>query len=327
MTERIASVHGVNIAYETFGDPGDPPLLLVMGLAAQMVLWREEFCELLADRGFFVIRFDNRDVGRSSKTAGRPPRVWPALLGRRVRATYTLDDLADDAAGLLDELGIGAAHVVGASMGGMIAQTIAARHPDRVLTLTSIMSTTGDRRVGRARRRMLPILLSRPRPGRDRNVARAVRIFRAIGSPGFPFDEEGVRELAGRSYDRCFHPSGAAHQLAAILASGDRTAALRDIRSPTLVIHGRDDPLVDVSGARATAEAIPDAELMLIDGMGHDLPRPLWPRIVDALRANADRAGDRRLTGDRLEAGRRASGSPAPGPPRPTPGRATAAGS
>jgi pimeloyl-ACP methyl ester carboxylesterase len=231
MTERIASVHGVDIAYETFGDPGDPPLLLVMGLAAQMVLWREEFCELLADRGFFVIRFDNRDVGRSSKTAGRPPRVWPALLGRRVRATYTLDDLADDAVGLLDELGIEAAHVVGASMGGMIAQAIAARHPDRVLTLTSIMSTTGDRRVGRARRRMLPILLSRPRPGRDRNVARAVRIFRAIGSPGFPFDEEGVRELAGRSYDRCFHPAGAAHQLAAILASGDRTAALRDIRS------------------------------------------------------------------------------------------------
>ncbi|HEX2397521.1 MAG TPA: alpha/beta hydrolase [Solirubrobacteraceae bacterium] len=308
MTEQIARSNGLDIAHETFGDPGDPPLLLVMGLAAQMLLWREELCELLAERGFFVIRFDNRDVGRSSKTAGPPPRIWPALLGRRVDAAYTLDDLADDAVGLLDELGIEAAHVVGASMGGMIAQTIAARHPDRVLSLTSIMSTTGDRKVGRARRRMLPILLRRARSGRARNVARAVRVFRAIGSPGFPFDEESVRELAGRSYDRCFHPAGAAHQLAAILASGDRTTALRSIRAPTLVIHGTDDPLVDVSGARATAAAIPDAQLMLIDGMGHDLPRQLWPRIVDAIRANADRAGDPGVSGGSLEAARRASG-------------------
>jgi pimeloyl-ACP methyl ester carboxylesterase len=308
MTEQIARSNGLDIAHETFGDPGDPPLLLVMGLAAQMLLWREELCELLGERGFFVIRFDNRDVGRSSKTAGPPPRIWPALLGRRVDAAYTLDDLADDAVGLLDELGIEAAHVVGASMGGMIAQTIAARHPDRVLSLTSIMSTTGDRKVGRARRRMLPILLRRARSGRARNVARAVRVFRAIGSPGFPFDEEGVRELAGRSYDRCFHPAGAAHQLAAILASGDRTTALRSIRAPTLVIHGTDDPLVDVSGARATAAAIPDAQLMLIDGMGHDLPRQLWPRIVDAIRANADRAGDPGVSGGSLEAARRASG-------------------
>jgi pimeloyl-ACP methyl ester carboxylesterase len=308
MTEQIARSNGLDIAHETFGDPGDPPLLLVMGLAAQMLLWREELCELLGERGFFVIRFDNRDVGRSSKTPGPPPRIWPALLGRRVDAAYTLDDLADDAVGLLDELGIEAAHVVGASMGGMIAQTIAARHPDRVLSLTSIMSTTGDRKVGRARRRMLPILLRRARPGRARNVARAVRVFRAIGSPGFPFDEEGVRELAGRSYDRCFHPAGAAHQLAAILASGDRTTALRSIRAPTLVIHGTDDPLVDVSGARATAAAIPDAQLMLIDGMGHDLPRQLWPRIVDAIRANADRAGDPGVSGGSLEAARRASG-------------------
>jgi len=310
MTERIARVNDLDIAYEAFGDPGDAPLLLVMGLGAQMVLWREELCELLAERGFFVIRFDNRDVGLSSKTAGRPPNVWPAFLGRRVAAAYTLDDLADDAVGLLDELGIEAAHVVGASMGGMIAQTIAARHPARVLSLTSIMSTTGDRKVGRARRRMLPILLRRPRPGRETNVARAARVFRAIGSPGFAFDEEGVREVAGRSYDRCFHPAGAAHQLAAILASGDRTPALRSIRAPTLVIHGKDDPLVGVSGAKATAKAIPDAELMLIDGMGHDLPRELWPRIVEGIRANADRAGDRNLRpGLRaVEAERRATG-------------------
>jgi pimeloyl-ACP methyl ester carboxylesterase len=308
MTERIARVRDLDIAHETFGDPGDPPLLLVMGLGAQMLLWREELCELLAERGFFVIRFDNRDVGRSSKTPGRPPRIWPALLGRRIDAAYTLDDLADDAARLLDELGVDRAHVVGASMGGMIAQTIAARHPDRVLSLTSIMSTTGGRKVGRARRRMLPILLRRPPRGRARNVARAVRVFRAIGSPGFPFDEEGVQEIAGRSYDRCFHPTGAAHQLAAILASGDRTTALRSIRAPTLVIHGTDDPLVDVSGARATAEAIPDAELMLIDGMGHDLPRQVWPRIVEAIRANADRAVDTGVRRGPLEAGGRASG-------------------
>jgi pimeloyl-ACP methyl ester carboxylesterase len=310
MSEQIARVNGVDIAYETFGDPANPPLLMVMGLGAQMILWREELCELLAERGFFAIRFDNRDVGRSSKTPGRPPRVWPGLLGRRVRAAYTLDELADDAVGLLDELGIGAAHVVGASMGGMIAQTIAIRHPDRVLSLTSIMSTTGDRKVGRARRRMLPLLLSRPRPGRARNVARAVRVFRAIGSPGFPFDEAGVREVAGRSYDRCFHPAGAAHQLAAILASGDRTQALGSIEAPTLVIHGTDDPLVNVSGARAAAGAIPDAELMLIDGMGHDLPRPVWPRIVDGIQANSERAGDPRLRprSPVVEAGRRAAG-------------------
>ena len=306
MSEQIARVNGLDIAYETFGDPANPPLLLVMGLGAQMILWRDELCELLAGRGFFVIRFDNRDVGRSSKTPGRPPAVWPGLLGRRITAAYTLDDMADDAVGLLDGLGIGAAHVVGASMGGMIAQTIAARHPDRVLSLTSIMSTTGDRKVGQARRRMLPILLRRPPANRDRNIARAVRVFRAIGSPGFPFDEEGIREVAGRSYDRCFHPAGAGHQLAAILASGDRTQALRSIEAPTLIIHGTDDPLVNVSGARATAEAIPGAELMLIDGMGHDLPRPVWPRIVDGIEANAQRAGDPRLSprSAAVEAGR-----------------------
>ncbi|MFL5820924.1 MAG: alpha/beta fold hydrolase [Solirubrobacteraceae bacterium] len=295
MTERMARVNGLDIAYETFGQAEDPPLLLVMGLGAQMLLWEDELCRLLTDRGLFVIRFDNRDVGRSSKTPGPAPSVWRAFLGRRIAAAYTLDDLADDAIGLLDRLGIGAAHVVGASMGGMIAQMSAVRHPDRVLSLTSIMSTTGDRKVGRARRLMLPLLLRRARPGREQNVARAVRVFRAIGSPGFPFDEKAVTNLAGRSYDRCFHPVGVAHQLAAILASGDRTEALRGIRAPTLVVHGTDDPLINVSGARATAQAIPDAQLMLIPGMGHDLPRQLWPRLVDAICANADRAGERAL--------------------------------
>jgi pimeloyl-ACP methyl ester carboxylesterase len=297
MAEEFCDVgRGVTLCYEAFGDPDDPPILLIMGLATQMIAWHEDFCGELAERGFYVVRFDNRDIGRSTHFDFSPPNVGQMLRRRVSPEQYTLSDMAEDAAVLMRELDIAPAHVVGASMGGMIAQTIAARHPDQVLSLTSIMSTTGDRKVGRARRRMLPILLRRPPAGRDRNVARAVRVFRAIGSPGFPFDEEGIREVAGRSYDRCFHPAGAGHQLAAILASGDRTQALRSIEAPTLIIHGTHDPLVNVSGARATAEAISGAELMLIDGMGHDLPRPIWPRIVDGIEANAQRAGDPRLS-------------------------------
>lgn len=292
MTEQTADVNGIAIAYETFGDPDDSPLLLIMGLGAQMLLWDDELCSLIADRGFHVIRFDNRDVGLSGKTADRPPNLLPAMVTRRrlSGAAYTLDDLADDAAGLLERLGIERAHVVGASMGGMIAQTMAIRHPERVLSLVSIMSTTGNRRVGRAHNRMIPLLIRPARAGREVNVERAAQTFRAIGSPGFTIDEQRIRDVAGRSYDRCFHPAGVAHQLAAILASRDRTPALRKLRVPTLVIHGADDPLVTASGGKATADAIPDAELMLIPGMGHDMPRELWPRMVDAIAANAARA-------------------------------------
>ncbi len=291
MSEQIAPVGGgIEIAYETFGDPADPTLLLIMGLGVQMLLWDEELCELLASRGFHVVRFDNRDVGRSSKSAARAPKVLPAMLRRPRSAAYTLDDMAGDAVGLLDHLGIEAAHVMGASMGGMIAQTVAARHPQRVLSLVSIMSTTGNRRVGRAKPAMIALLVNRPPADRAANIERAVKTFRAIGSPGFPLDEARVRDVAGRSYDRCFHPAGVAHQLVAILASGNRTQALRSITTPTLVVHGADDPLIDVSGGRATARAIPGAELMVIPGMGHDMPRAVWPRIVDAVEANARRA-------------------------------------
>ena len=291
MTEQIAAVNGIEIAYETFGDPGDPPLLLIMGLGMQMLWWDDDLCRMLAERGFHVVRFDNRDVGCSSKTPGPPPRGLAAAMVRRPRrSAYTLDDMADDAVCLLDHLGIEAAHVMGVSMGGMIAQTLASRHPERVLSLVSVMSTTGNRRVGRAKPAMIALLLNRPPADRERNVERAVRTFRAIGSPGFPRDEAAIRERAGRSYDRCFHPAGVGHQLMAILAAGNRTRALGSITAPTVVIHGEEDPLINVSGGRATARAIPGARLMTIPGMGHDMPRQVWPRIVDALVENAAQA-------------------------------------
>jgi pimeloyl-ACP methyl ester carboxylesterase len=292
MTDQIApaNANGIEIAYETFGDPADPTLLLVMGLGVQMLLWDEELCQMFVERGFHVVRFDNRDVGLSTKTPGRPPRVLPALVRRPRKSAYLLSDMADDAAGLLDHLQVDAAHVMGASMGGMIAQTLAARHPRRVLSLVSIMSTTGNRRVGRAKPGALALLVNRPPQGREENVERAAKAFKVIGSPGFERDEARLRDVMGRSYDRCFHPAGVAHQLVAIMASGNRTPQLRSIQAPTLVVHGENDPLVGVSGGRATARAIPDARLMTIPGMGHDMPREIWPRMVDAVVANAQRA-------------------------------------
>ena len=294
MNEQIAPVNGIEIAYEQFGDPADPTLLLIMGLGVQMLLWDERLIEMLVARGFHVVRFDNRDVGHSSKTPGPAPRVTPALVRRPRRPAYTLDDMADDAAGLLDHLGVERAHLMGVSMGGMIAQTLAARHPERVLSLVSIMSTTGNRRVGRAKPAALALLLNRPPADREANIERAVKTWRVIGSPGFDRDEERIRDVVGRSFDRCFHPRGVAHQLVAIMASGNRTQALRAIKAPTLVIHGEDDPLIGVSGGRATAKAIPGARLMTIPGMGHDMPREIWPRMVEAIVANAQRAEEGR---------------------------------
>jgi pimeloyl-ACP methyl ester carboxylesterase len=293
----------IKLAYEEFGDPADPPVLLIMGLGTQMLGWHTDFCGLLAERGLHVIRFDNRDVGLSTKIRTGPrPRIWAALLGNTRSASYTLNDMADDAAGLLDHLGIDSAHVMGASMGGMIGQTMAIRHPARVRSLVSIMSTTGDRRVGRARLVVLRFLM-RPVPARrHRYIERMVRTFRAIGSPGYPLDEERVRRLAATSYDRCFHPAGTARQLVGILASGNRTEALRGVRAPTLVIHGADDPLVGVSGGKATAAAIPGAQLMVLPGMGHDLPEALWPTIVDAAVAHAEQADGRAADRPRAEA-------------------------
>ena len=291
MAEQIAGVNGIQVAYETFGDPASPPLLLIMGLASQMILWDEELCGMFVERGFQVIRFDNRDVGHSThiKGGGRP-KVMRAMAGITRNPHYTLEDMADDAFGLLDHLGIEAAHVAGASMGGMIAQTMAIRRPERVLSLASIMSTTGKRRAGFPRLRAFTVLLRRAPRDRDSYIKYVERIFKIIGSPGFQRNEEWIRELAGRSYDRGVDRVGPGRQIVAIQASGDRTRALAGVRAPTVVIHGTEDPLIPARAGRATARAIPGAELVEIEGMGHDLPPELWQRIVDAVARNAARA-------------------------------------
>jgi pimeloyl-ACP methyl ester carboxylesterase len=291
MNEEFATIGDVELCYERFGDPADPAVLLVMGLGTQMIAWHEDFCGMLVDRGFHVIRFDNRDCGRSTRFDSVPPPGIVELLRRRPRRpAYTLDDMADDAAGLLEHLEIERAHVVGASMGGMIAQVLAARRPERVASLVSIMSSVGSRWSGQPAFRVYPLLL-RPLPrDRDAYIKAAEKVFRVIGSPGFPRDQAEIRDLLGRSYDRGLTAAGTGRQMAAIIASGNRTPTLRRITAPTLVIHGTADKLVSVSGGRATARAIPGARLMVIEGMGHDLPRGTWPRLVEGIAANANAA-------------------------------------
>jgi pimeloyl-ACP methyl ester carboxylesterase len=291
--ERMAPANGIELAYQEMGEPDGEPLLLVMGLATQMIAWDEELCALLAERGFRVVRFDNRDIGRSTKitSAGVPSRL-DMMIGRRASAPYLLRDMAGDTVGLMDHLGIDSAHLVGASMGGMISQTAAIEHPRRVRSLVSMMSTTGNRRVGTPSARSYGLLLAPPPHGRQAAIERAVRTFTVIGSPGYPFDEEHLRDLAGRSYDRGHSFAGVFRQLHAVTASGDRTRALAGVSAPTSVIHGKRDPLIRPSGGRATAKAIPGARLKLIDGMGHDLPRALWPTFVEEIAANAARAGE-----------------------------------
>jgi pimeloyl-ACP methyl ester carboxylesterase len=292
MAEETCTVGDVELCYERFGDPSDPAMLLVMGLGTQMLGWHEEFCATLAGRGFHVIRFDNRDIGRSTKFSHLPPPTLRQIVLRDKRAAgYTLSDMAGDAIGLLDHLGIERAHAVGASMGGMIAQTIAIEHPERVLSLVSIMSNTGGRLRGQPATRVLPIFL-KPAP-RDRAgyLDHLIRLFTVIGSPGFERDEAEAREMFGHAHDRGIDPAGSSRQLAAILADGDRAARLRKLDVPALVIHGTADKLVNPSGGRATAKAIPGARLLLIEGMGHDLPRGAWPQIVEAIAENAARAG------------------------------------
>jgi pimeloyl-ACP methyl ester carboxylesterase len=290
MAEQRAPANGIEIVYETIGDPTNPALLLIMGLGTQLIHWDTELCERFAERGFYVIRFDNRDSGRSTKIDAPVPNLPRAMAGLKIDAPYLLDDMAEDAFGLLDHLGIAAAHVAGASMGGMIAQTMAIRRPERVLSLTSIMSTTGERRAGRPKLRVWGVLLRRAPREKDAAVEYFVRVFRMIGSKGFPVDEDRLRELAAQAYERGHSPAGTGRQLAAIMASGDRTERLRRLRVPTLVFHGRDDPLVPFRGGRATAEAIPGARLIAVPGMGHDLPREVWPRLVDAVAETAARA-------------------------------------
>jgi pimeloyl-ACP methyl ester carboxylesterase len=279
-----AQANGLDLEYDTFGDPGDPPLVLVMGLGAQMITWEDGFCELLAGRGFFVVRYDNRDVGLSTWLDDLPAPDLAALAGGDLTtAPYRLSDLADDAVGLFDALGIARAHVVGASMGGMIVQQLAIDHPERLLSLTSIMSTTGDPAVGRAEPWALALLTRPPATTREQALADSVDGYRKLGSPGYPDDEAFLLAKAALHYDRARHPVGTLRQAAAVVASGDRTAGLRSVRLPALVVHGDADPLIDVSGGKATAEAIPDAELLVIPGMGHNLPRAVWPTLVEAI--------------------------------------------
>jgi pimeloyl-ACP methyl ester carboxylesterase len=264
-----ASANGITIEYETFGD--GQPMLLVMGFSVQMIQWSVPFCRMLADRGFRVIRFDNRDVGLSSKMDG----------------PYSLDDMADDAAGLLSSLGIDSAHVVGASMGGFIAQLLTLRHPNKVRSLCSIMSSTGARDVGQPSPEMFAVLMTPAPPERETYITQRLAIARKVAGPGFPFDEQRILDTITRSYDRCFYPQGAMRQLRAVIAAQDRTEALARIRVPTLVIHGTSDVIVDHSGGAATAKAIPGAKFLSVEGMGHDLPEASWPMIVDAIADNA----------------------------------------
>jgi pimeloyl-ACP methyl ester carboxylesterase len=269
-------------------------MLLVMGLGSQMVMWEDEFCHALAGHPFWVVRFDNRDIGRSTILRDRPVPTRRQLLLRDHRAaSYSLEEMADDAAGLLAELGIDGAHVVGASMGGMIAQLIAIRHPDRVLSLASIMSTTGNWRVGFPHPRLIPQLLRRPSRDRESYLAEFAHTFQEIGSKRYPPDPQHLRELGGRCYDRGYHPAGSARQLGAIVAARDRTPALRGLSVRTVVIHGGADHLVVPSGGRATAAAIPGARLLLLPDMGHDMPRELWPQIIEAIVENAASAARR----------------------------------
>jgi pimeloyl-ACP methyl ester carboxylesterase len=278
----------VTIYYEAFGADTDPALLLVNGLGSQCINFKVEFCERFVARGFHVIRFDNRDVGLSSRIEGEPD-LAALFSGDTSSAPYSLDDMADDAAGLLDAIGLPAAHIVGASMGGMIAQTFAIRHPEKTLSLCSIMSTTGDREVGQGTPEALGALMAPPATNRDEAIERGVSAGRIISSKKH-FDEAKAARRAGEAYDRAFDPKGVQRQLAAILSQANRTAELARVKAPTLVIHGAGDPLVTPSGGEATAKAIPGAELRVFEDMGHDLPEPLWPEIVDAIVANARRA-------------------------------------
>jgi pimeloyl-ACP methyl ester carboxylesterase len=291
--ERIAPLGEIELAYETFGDAANPAVLMIMGIGAQMIFWPEELCETLADRGYFVVRFDNRDVGRSTKLDGLAPPPLTAMLAGQIgedTVPYRLAEMAADAVGLLDHLGIERAHVVGASMGGMIGQRVAIDHPERALSLASIMSTTGDRSVGQPTAAAVAVLMTAPPTDLEGYVESFLTARRTLGSHGFGFDEQRTRRLAERCYGRGYFPDGTARQFAAILASPDRTPELATIEAPTLVIHGEDDALIDVSGGRATAAAIAGSELVVIEGMGHDLPEGTWEPIAAAMIRNFQRA-------------------------------------
>jgi pimeloyl-ACP methyl ester carboxylesterase len=283
-----AACNGIELEYEVVGNPADPPLLLIMGLGGQLLAWDDDFVLGLARRGHFVIRYDNRDVGLSTRLDATPALPVAELLAKRaagepIAGAYALDDMADDAAALLDHLGIDSAHVVGASMGGMIAQSLALRHPRRVRTLVSIMSSTGNPEVPPAKPAALARLMTPAPAERAAYIEHMLASQSVMSGSGFPHDPEATRALAGRLFDRAFYPAGVARQIAAILSSGSRKDALAAVRAPTLVIHGLEDPLVPVEGGLDTHDAIAGSELLLINGLGHNLPRGVWPTVLDAI--------------------------------------------
>jgi pimeloyl-ACP methyl ester carboxylesterase len=284
-----AHVNGIDIEYVTEGDPSDPPLLLVMGLGAQLTTWPQGFLDGLRQRGFYLIYFDNRDCGLSTKFEGTPD-ITALFGGDGSSAPYRIEDMADDAAALLAHLGIARAHLAGASMGGMITQALVIHHPQLFETACSIMSTTGDRLVGAPTGEAMTALLRPIATSREEAIEASVAGSKVIGSPKYPTDEALLRQRAGNAYDRSYCPEGTARQLGAVLASPDRTEGLHGVRIPFLVIHGEEDPLVTLSGGEATAAAVPGAELLVIPGMGHDLPEELWGEVTDAIVANTQRA-------------------------------------
>lgn len=296
MSEKYLKANGLRLAYDEFGEPDKPVILLIMGLGTQMIAWPEEFCQGLAARGYRVIRFDNRDIGLSQKMDGeRAPHALKlaayARLKRPLKVPYRLHDMAKDTIGLMDALDISAAHIVGASMGGMIAQLVAGHFPWRVLSLTSIMSTSGASGLPRVDPRISLHMVRRPTTGGPEALQEyAMRTWRLIGSPGYPPTDEALREKLARSYQRSYYPAGHTRQMAAIIASGDRVSVLKKIMAPTLVIHGKADPLVPVEGGIDTARHVRGARLELIEGMGHDLPQPLLAHFVELIGSHADAA-------------------------------------
>ncbi|MFX0135677.1 MAG: alpha/beta fold hydrolase [Candidatus Hodarchaeota archaeon] len=290
-----AKVNDIEIEYDTFGDPSSKPILLIMGLGAQMINWDEKFCEKLVECGFYVIRFDNRDVGLSTKfeEVGEPNLMNLFISvqnGEKIEAPYTLEDMADDAIGLLDAINIDKAHICGMSMGGMIAQVIAYRHPSRVLSLISISSSTGDPDLPRPKPEAMQVLIKPVSKEREAIIEDGVNRMRIIHGNGLPFDEERARKFVAASYDRSAYRQGFGRQIAAVIAAGNRKPALASITAPTLVIHGTEDPLMPPDGGKDTAEAIPGAELLIIEGMGHSIPVEVWPRVLDAITENASKA-------------------------------------
>ena len=292
-----ASANNIRIEYETFGAPSSPPILLIIGLGGHLIYWDEQFCRRLAEAGLYVIRFDNRDAGLSTKfdAAGVPDMmdvIGKLMSGQKVAPAYTIEDMAADAVGLLDALSIEKAHICGMSMGGMIAQSLAIHYPGRVLSLISIYSTTGNPHLPQPKPEVMGLLLTPPPQEREPFIQHELNVFRAITGPRFGFDEEWVRNLMAREYDRDFYPQGTARQLVAILTQSNRKTALQGVRVPTLIIHGDADPLVSVEAGKDTAEAVPRAELKVIEGMGHDLPHgEAWVQIAKDIIAHTKKAG------------------------------------